>query len=59
MNCVKCCQKMDESGDKLICPRCGYMRLIVGYRRNHILITKEAGAYEYATGGADGNSAGV
>lgn len=49
MNCVKCGKKMDENGNKLVCRPCGYMRLIIGYRRDRILITKEARAYEYAT----------
>jgi len=48
MNCVRCGKKMDENGSKLICP-CGYIRLIIGYRRDHILITKEVAAYEYTT----------
>ncbi len=42
MNCVKCGSKMVEQGKILKCPRCGYARLIVGWRKNHIPVTREA-----------------
>lgn len=43
MNCSKCGSKMEERGKILKCSRCGYSRLIIGWRKGHIPVTKEVG----------------